>query len=68
LFENAGAIGLPVHIQSRVVAGPFHNKREAEAARDRLKNVAEGVVLPPQKTAKADEKPKAKPKSRQRAK
>ena len=66
VLENAVALGLPAHIQSRVVVGPFRNKREAEAARGRLKNIAEGVVLPPQKTAKADETPKAK--SRRRAK
>ncbi|MCL2162225.1 MAG: SPOR domain-containing protein [Betaproteobacteria bacterium] len=66
LFENAVALGMPAHIQSRVVVGPFRNKREAEAARNRLKNIAEGVVLPPQKTAKAGENPKAK--SRRRAK
>ncbi len=66
VFDNAVALGLPAHIQSRVMVGPFRNKREAEAARDRLKNIAEGVVLPPQKTAKADENPKAK--SRRRAK
>jgi len=66
VFDNAVALGLPAHVQSRVMVGPFRNKREAEAARDRLKNIAEGVVLPPQKTAKADENPKAK--SRRRAK
>jgi len=68
LFDNATALGLPTHIQSRVVVGPFSHKREAEAARDRLKDVAKGVVLPPQKIAKAPEKTKAKPKSRQRTK
>ena len=66
VFDNAVALGLPAYIQSRVMVGPFRNKREAEAARDRLKNIAEGVVLPPQKTAKADENPKAK--QRRRAK
>jgi cell division septation protein DedD len=66
VFDNAVALGLPAYVQSRVMVGPFRNKREAEAARDRLKNIAEGVVLPPQNTAKADETPKAK--SRRRAK
>ena len=68
LFENASALGLPVQIQSRVMVGPFRNKREAEAARDRLKGIAEGTVLPPQKTVKVSEKPKAKSKLRRRAK
>jgi DedD protein len=66
VFNNVTELGLPAHIQSRVVVGPFRNKREAEAARNRLKDIAEGTVLPLQKTAKAPEKPKAKPKSRQR--
>jgi DedD protein len=68
VLNNVAELGLPARIQSRVVVGPFRNKREAEAARNRLKDIAEGTVLPPQKTAKAPEKPKAKPKSRQRAK
>jgi cell division protein FtsN len=68
VVENASALGLPVHIQSRVVVGPFRNKREAEAARSRLKGVAEGTILPPQNTVKAGENPKAKSKSRRRAK
>ncbi|MDR2881345.1 MAG: SPOR domain-containing protein [Azoarcus sp.] len=68
LLDNASALGLPAHIQSRVVVGPFRSKREARAARDRLRSVAEGTVLPPQKTATAGERPKAKPRSRQRAK
>jgi cell division septation protein DedD len=67
LLNNVTELGLPAHIQSRVMVGPFSNKREAEEARSRLKEFAEGTVLPPQKTAKASEKPKAKSKQRQRA-
>jgi cell division septation protein DedD len=67
VFDNTMALGLPAHIQSRVVVGPFRNKREAEAARNRLRGIAEGIVLPPEKTAKANEKPKAKSKPRRRA-
>ncbi|MCL1861218.1 MAG: SPOR domain-containing protein [Proteobacteria bacterium] len=67
VFDNTTALGLPAHIQSRVVVGPFRNKREAEAARNRLRGIAEGIVLPPEKTAKANGKPKAKSKPRRRA-
>jgi cell division septation protein DedD len=65
LLENASALGLPAHVQSRVLVGPFRNKREAEAARSRLKELAKGIVVRPQKTAKAPNKPPAK--SRRRA-
>ncbi|MDR2014943.1 MAG: SPOR domain-containing protein [Azoarcus sp.] len=65
VLDNVTALGLPAHTQMRVMVGPFRNKSEAEAARDRLKDIAEGTVLPPQKTAKASGKPKSK--SRQRA-
>jgi len=69
LLENVTALGMSANIQSRVVVGPFSSKREAEEARTRLKDVAEGIVLPPpQETAKPSGKPKAKQKSRQRAK
>ncbi|MCL2875481.1 MAG: SPOR domain-containing protein [Betaproteobacteria bacterium] len=69
MFETVTALGMPAHVQSRVVVGPFRDKREADAARERLKDIAEGIVLPPQKkTTKPSGKPKAKPKSRQRAK
>ncbi|MCL2590399.1 MAG: SPOR domain-containing protein [Betaproteobacteria bacterium] len=69
VFENVTALGMPAHIQSHIVVGPFRNKREAEAARNRLKDIAEGTVLPPpRKAAKPSGKPKAKPKSRRRAK
>ncbi|MDR0702093.1 MAG: SPOR domain-containing protein [Azoarcus sp.] len=67
LLENALASGLPAHLQARVVAGPFRNKREAEAARRRLENIAESIVLPPRKTGKAPAKAARKPK-RQAAK
>jgi DedD protein len=53
LRENARALRLPAHLQTRVVVGPFRSKREAEAARDRLKGVAEGIVLPPRHAAGA---------------
>ena len=66
MFENVTALGMSAHVQSYIVVGPFRNKREAEAARNRLKDIAEGTVLPPQKTEKSSRKPKAKPKSRQR--
>jgi cell division protein FtsN len=66
VFNNVTELGLPAHIQSQVMVGPFRNKREAEAARSRLKEFAEGTVVPPK--ASASEKPKAKSKSRQRAK
>ncbi|MDR2926415.1 MAG: SPOR domain-containing protein [Azoarcus sp.] len=65
LFDNVSSTGMTAHIQSRVVVGPFRNKREAEAARRRLKDIAEGTVLPPQKTAAKTGKSKAK--SRRRA-
>jgi DedD protein len=65
VFNNVTELGLPAQIQSRVVVGPFRNKREAEAARNRLKDIAEGTVLPPH--AKASERSRAKSKSRQRA-
>jgi len=68
VFENVTALGMSAHIQSHVVVGPFRNKHEAEAARNRLKDIAEGTVLPPKKTAKPSGKPKAKSTSRQRAK
>ena len=69
VFENVTALGMSAHIQSRVVVGPFRDKREAEEARDRMKDVAQGFVLsPPQKAAKPSGKPKAKQKPRQRAK
>jgi len=69
VLENVTALGMSAHTQSRVVVGPFSDKREAEEARDRLKDVAEGIVLSPQqKTAKPSGKPKAKQKSRHRAK
>jgi len=67
MFKNVTELGMPAHIQSRVVVGPFRNKREAEEARNRLKGITEGIVLPPtKKAAKPSGKPKAKP--RQRAK
>jgi DedD protein len=66
VFDNVAELGLSAHIQSRVMVGPFRNKREAEAARNRLKGIAEGTVLPPQ--AKASGKSRAKSKSRQRVK
>lgn len=47
LRKNARALHLPAHLQTRVVVGPFRSKREAEAARDRLKGISEGIVLPP---------------------
>ncbi|MDR0716754.1 MAG: SPOR domain-containing protein [Azoarcus sp.] len=47
LRKNAKALHLPAHLQTRVVVGPFRSKREAEAARERLKSVSEGIILPP---------------------
>ena len=67
LLDNAKSLGLPAHLQARVIVGPFDNKREAGAARGRLGQIAEGVVVPPQKNAKAA-KPNAKPKKKRYAK
>ncbi|MDR1463401.1 MAG: SPOR domain-containing protein [Azoarcus sp.] len=64
LLDNVLASGLPAHTQARVVVGPFRNKSEAEAARRRLKSIAEGIVLPPLKTGKATAKAASKPKRR----
>ncbi|MDR0634086.1 MAG: SPOR domain-containing protein [Azoarcus sp.] len=64
LFDNALASGLPMHIQARVVAGPFRGRGEAEAAKRRLKGIAGGIVLPPRKSAKAVAKADGKPKRR----
>ncbi|MDR1661827.1 MAG: SPOR domain-containing protein [Azoarcus sp.] len=62
LLNNIAAFGLPAHIQSRVVAGPFRNKSEAETAKRRLKGFAEGIVLPPpQKASKTVAKAVRKP-------
>ncbi|MDR3213147.1 MAG: SPOR domain-containing protein [Azoarcus sp.] len=52
LSDNVRAIGLSAHIQGRIVVGPFHDKREAEAAKRRLKGIAEGIVLPPRNTGR----------------
>ena len=51
LRSNVKTMGLPAQIQSRVVVGPFRNKREAIAAQRRLqsKGIAKGVVLSPSK-------------------
>ncbi|MDR1064653.1 MAG: SPOR domain-containing protein [Azoarcus sp.] len=65
LLDNTLASGLSAHLQARVVAGPFRNKSEAEAARRRLGSVAEGIVLPPRKTGKATAKAAKKPKRRE---
>ncbi|MDR2092702.1 MAG: SPOR domain-containing protein [Azoarcus sp.] len=64
LLENALASGLPAHLQARVVVGPFRNKREAESARRRLGNIAEGIVLPPRKTGKVSAEAARKSKRR----
>jgi len=68
LHDSVVALELPAHIQSRVVVGPFDSKREAEEARERLKDIEEGIVLPPQKAAPAKPKPRPKQRQRQRAK
>jgi len=65
LRSNAKALGLPAHLQARVVVGPFSDKREAEAARRRLRSIAKGVVVPPQKAEQAKEQPR---KQRRRSK
>ncbi|MDR3087405.1 MAG: SPOR domain-containing protein [Azoarcus sp.] len=67
LVDNAKSLGLPAHLQARVIVGPFDNKREANAARGRLGQIAEGVVVPPQKGAKTG-RPNAKPKKKRHAK
>jgi DedD protein len=61
LRNNADELGLPAHLQARVMVGPFRSKGEADAAMRRLKGVSKGIVLPPQKPQKAV-------KSRRRAK
>lgn len=66
LLENVSSAGMSAHLQTRVVVGPFRNKREAEAARKRLKDIAEGTVLPPQETAAKNGRPKAKSRRRTR--
>lgn len=68
LFDNAKALGLPAHIQTRVVVGPFRNQREAEAAQKHLKEIAEGIVIPPRNIAKADKKPSKRSAKSRRAK
>ena len=68
LFDNAKALGLPAHIQTRVVVGPFRNQREAEAAQKHLEELAEGIVIPPRDIAKADKKPSKRSAKSRRAK
>ncbi|MDR1853595.1 MAG: SPOR domain-containing protein [Azoarcus sp.] len=66
LRSNVDAMGLPAHLQARVVVGPFSDKREAEAARRRLRKLAKGIVVPPQKAVEAQAK--TTPKQRRRTK
>jgi DedD protein len=51
LRKNVAMRDLPVHIESRVVVGPFSDKAEAEAIREQLRRdgVVEGIVVPPRK-------------------
>jgi DedD protein len=54
LLDNAAELGLPAHLQARVMVGPFRSKGEADAAMKRFKGKSKGVVLPPQKPQKAE--------------
>lgn len=51
LRAELAARGLPAHIESRVVLGPFPSREAAEAAQARLRRdgKAEGLIVPPRK-------------------
>lgn len=51
LRAELAARGLPAHIESRVVLGPFSSREAAEAAQARLRRdrQAEGLIVPPRK-------------------
>ncbi|QID16745.1 SPOR domain-containing protein [Nitrogeniibacter mangrovi] len=48
LAKKVDALGIPAHIESRVVIGPFKNRAEADAARAKLKKsgLAAGIIVP----------------------
>lgn len=52
LRAELAARGLPAHIESRVVLGPFSSREAAEAAQVRLRRdgKAEGLIVPPRKS------------------
>jgi len=47
LADKLDALGIPAHIESRVVVGPFKNRAEADAAQKRLKasGLGKGMVV-----------------------
>ena len=48
LREKVEALGIPTHIESRVVVGPFRDRAEAAKAREKLRTsgLGKGLVLP----------------------
>jgi cell division septation protein DedD len=48
LAGKVDALGIPSHIESRVVVGPFRNRAEADAARKKLREagLGKGMVVP----------------------
>jgi len=47
LVDRVDAMGIPAHIESRVVVGPFKNRAEADAARKKLSasGLGKGLVV-----------------------
>ncbi len=47
LADKVGALGIPAYIESRVVVGPFKNRAEADAARNKLRasGLGKGLVV-----------------------
>lgn len=51
LRDELDGVGFPAHVQSRVVIGPYPDRKAAQAAHDKLRRERklEGMIIPPRK-------------------
>lgn len=51
LRDELDGVGFPAHVQSRVVIGPYPDRKAAQAAHDKLRRERklEGLIIPPRK-------------------
>jgi DedD protein len=51
LRDELDGVGFPAHVQSRVVIGPYADRKAAQAAHDKLRQERklEGMIIPPRK-------------------